>query len=77
MITSETFCCEEAQKWNQMEEGEQNGKSAENATLFVDLDEEHVKMQTIESLQSSEVKAVNVDQNDEEGLEECRYSCLK
>ena len=67
MIKSETFCREEAQKWNQIGEGEQNGKFAENDTLLVDMDGEHVKMQTIESLQLSEVKAVNVDQNDGEG----------
>ena len=65
MIKSENYCSENTQKCHQIEEGEQNGKLVQNGTLSVDVDEDQVKTETIES--STEVKTVRVDQNGEEG----------
>ena len=65
MIKSENYCSENTQKCHQIEEGEQNGKLVQNDTLSVDVDEDQVKTETIES--STEVKTVRVDQNGEEG----------
>ena len=52
MIKSETFCCEETQQCNQIEEGEQNVQINTlfvdtDETVFVDSDEEQVKMSSL------------------------------
>ena len=65
MIKSDNSFSKNTQKCHQIEEGEQNGNFVQNDTLFVDVDEDQVKTETIESL--TEVKTVHVDQNGEEG----------
>ena len=68
MIKSENSFSKYTQKCHQIEEGEPNGNFVQNDTLFVNVDEDQVKTETIESL--TEVKSVHVE-NGGEGWLRC------